>query len=343
MKMNSKELCLKLAEADTEEKVIELLKNAGFWNDASCWKFFNNEENNYDRIGNQQSSADAALVEKLINSIDAMLIRECLLKGINPEDKDNAPESIQEAAEQFFGIKRGQLFNLTATDRSKLAENIAIIATGEKKNPSYSIIDQGEGQRPNKMESTFLSLSKQNKLRIPFVQGKFNMGGTGILQFCGRGNKSSNIQLIITKRHQELAKKENDDNSKYNWSFTIVRRENPRTGSKSSVFTYLAPNGKILNFPSESLQLLPGQYPYVMQNKLEWGTFIKLYEYQMPGVLKGVIILDLYFRLSLLMPNLALPIRMYERREGYRSHSYEGTLAGLSVRLEEDKRGKWSL
>ncbi len=49
------------------------------------------------------------------------------------------------------------------------------------------------------------------------------------------------------------------------------------------------------------------------------------------------IILDLYYRLSLLMPNVALPIRFYERRKGYKAHTYETTLSGLSVRLEEDK------
>lgn len=336
MKMNIKELCLDLAKVDTEDEVISLLKNARLWEDQSCWKFFNGEENNFDRIGNQQSSPDAALVEKLINSIDAMLIKECLLRGINPEDKNKAPENIQEATESFFGIKRGQLYNMTASERSKLAENVSIIATGEKKNPSYCIIDKGEGQRPNKVEKTLLSLSKENKLRIPFVQGKFGMGGTGVFGFCGNGVKANNLQLIITKRHPKLAEKENDDETKYNWSFTVVRRENPKAGSKSSVFTYLALDGKLLNFPSDSLLLLPGQYPHVMKNKLEWGTFIKLYEYQMIGVLKTAIILDLYFRLSLLMPNLALPIRMYERRK-YTSHSYERTLSGLSVRLEEEK------
>ena len=337
--MNVKDLCMELAKVDSEDEVIELLEKAGHWKDNSCWKFFNNEENNFDRIGNQQSSPDAALVEKLVNSIDTMLIKECLLKGINPEDKNKAPESIQGATELFFGIKRGQLYNITASERSKLAENVSIIATGEKKNPSYCIIDKGEGQRPNKVESTFLSLSKENKLRIPFVQGKFNMGGTGVLQFCGRGNKANNLQLIITRRHPQLAKNENDDDSKYNWSFTIVRRENPKGGRKSSVFTYLAPRGKLLNFYAKSLYLLPGDYPEVMKEELEWGTFIKLYEYQMLGGLKTNIILDLYYRLSLLMPNLALPIRMYERRKGYSAHSYETNLSGLSVRLEEDKLG----
>ena len=38
------------------------------------------------------------------------------------------------------------------------------------------------------------------------------------------------------------------------------------------------------------------------------------------------------------MPNIALPIRLYERREGYSGHTFETTLSGLSVRLEEDRR-----
>ena len=335
--MEARKLCLKLAGADTEEEIISILKELSYWDNTECWKIFNNESNNFDRIGNQQSSPDAALVEKLINSIDSMLIKECLARGINPEDSEKAPETIQEAAETFFDVKRGQLFNVTASDRTKLSSNICLVATGQKKNPSYCIIDQGEGQRPNKVESTFLSLSKQNKLKIPFVQGKFNMGGTGVLRFCGRGSGANNIQLIITKRHPKVADKENDDDTKNNWSFTIVRREDPVKGGKSSVYTYLAPDSKILNFNSEDLPLLPGEYPKVLQEPLKWGTFIKLYEYQMSG-LKTNVILDLYFRLSLLMPNLALPIRMLERRKGYKAHSYETTLSGLSVRLEEDKR-----
>ena len=67
-----------------------------------------------------------------------------------------------------------------------------MIATGQKSKPCYSILDTGEGQTPEKMPETLLSLGKSNKLRIPFVQGKFNMGGTGVLQFCGE----KNIQLI---------------------------------------------------------------------------------------------------------------------------------------------------
>ena len=48
---------------------------------------------------------------------------------------------------------------------------------------SYSVFDFGEGQTPRKMPSTFLSISEKNKIKIPFVQGQFNMGSTGVLRF----------------------------------------------------------------------------------------------------------------------------------------------------------------
>ena len=84
--------------------------------------------------------------------------------------------------------------------------------------------------------------------------------------------------------------------------------------------------------------MLPGGYPDANVNPLQWGTFIKLYEYQIGAGLKTNILFDLYNRLSLLMPSLALPIRLYERRKGYSGHTFETTLSGLTVRLDEDKR-----
>jgi|SRR6516164_1026093 hypothetical protein len=40
----------------------------------------------------------------------------------------------------------------------------------------FTVSDNGEGQTPDKMPYTLLSLDRSNKLRVPFVQGKFNMG-----------------------------------------------------------------------------------------------------------------------------------------------------------------------
>ncbi len=324
-----RDLCLKLVNANTEKEMKGILKQAGYWDNSEAWRYYGDNENNFATVGNQQNSPDTALVEKIINSVDAVLMRECLREGINPEGPD-APKSMREALEYFFEIKNGVLTNVNTKKRSELAQNIVVVATGEKSNPCYSIIDKGEGQIPPNFPQTFMSLIKSNKLRIPFVQGKFNMGGTGTLQFCG----NRNIQLIISKRCPDIIKKR-DDLSDY-WGFTVVRREDPIKGMRSSAFKYLAPDNNILMFKADSLPLLPGDYPVAYENPLEWGTFIKLYEYQLIG-LKSPVSFDLYYRLSLLLPNIALPVILYERRPGYAAQSYYTILSGLSVRLEEDK------
>jgi hypothetical protein len=329
--MNPKELCLRLAQSETEEQVIRLLKAAGHWDQSDAWQFYGGNENNFATIGNQQSRPDTALIEKIVNSVDAVMMAECLSRGGDPTGPD-APNSIASAQQIYFGIRDGKLSNLTPTERSNLAERICLVATGAKTNPCYSIIDKGEGQTPESMPHTLLSIGRSNKLRIPFVQGKFNMGGTGVFQFCGHNN----LQLIISKRHPSISARANGGGSDQ-WGFTIVRRQDPSRGVRNSVYKYLSPGGKIMSFAANSLKLLPGDYPEALKRDLEWGTFVKLYEYQMTG-LKTIVLFDLYNRLSLLMPAVALPVRLYERRKDYSGHTMETTLSGLTVRLDEDKR-----
>jgi len=331
-----RDLCLALAYADTEAEIVQILKDDGYWDNSKHWKFFASMENSFSIIGNQQALPESALVEKVINSIDAVLTAECLKRKINPESSE-APQSIWKAVEEFFGIKGGFLYNLEARERAKLAERtVNVIASGSKALPSYSFIDFGEGQTANTMAKTLLSLAGSNKLRIPFVQGKFNMGGTGVFLFCG----DRNIQVMVTRRHPEVAANEKDDNSRNDWCFTVIRREDPREGQKHSVFTYLAPNGNIARFRSASLPLFPKQYPDMYGEEVDHCTFIKILEYQIPRY-KTNITLDMYNRLNCLLPRLALPVRLWERRKGWGSgtHTFETTLSGLSVRLEEDKRG----
>lgn len=326
--MDNKKLCLSLVQADSEKEVITILNRLGVWKNPKNWKYYGDKENNFSIIGNQQSSADTALVEKIVNSVDAVLMRECLRQNIDPESPE-APQSVDLAAENFFNIKKGKLANLNPAKRTEIAENICLVATGKKTRPCYSIIDKGEGQSPSRMPNTFLSLNDSNKLRIPFVQGKFNMGSTGALQFCGENN----IQLLISKRDTQISSNEDDDL----WSFTIIKREPPTENMKSSTFKYLVNDtDEILTFKSKSLPLLPGDFPKAYEKPLESGTFIKLYDYDLQSY-KTVINLNLNYRLAILLPSLALPVRLYERRIGYNANSYESTLSGLTVRLVEDK------
>jgi len=329
--MQLKDLCLALVNCETEAEVISLLKNEKYWDNPDNWIYFGGDENNYSIIGNQQSKPEAAIVEKIINSVDALLMSECLKLNIDPESSD-APQSIRDALIKFFKIDDGKLTNIPSKERSKLADNICFLATGQKTNPNYAIIDKGEGQSPAKLHDTILSLRKSNKLRIPFVQGKFNMGGTGVFRFCGERN----IQLIISKRNPDIAINEGDPTKDY-WGFTIIRREDPSLGARSSNYKYLAPSKMILFFHADDLPILPSEYPNAYGNSFSFGTYIKFFEYKIGPGLRTNILFDLYNKLSLLMPHIALPVKFYERRAGYSGHSFEFILSGLSVRVDEDK------
>ncbi|MBE0550957.1 MAG: hypothetical protein IH619_01075, partial [Ignavibacterium sp.] len=250
-----KDLCLSLVQCESEEEIINLLKNEKYWDKQENWQYFGADEGNFSIIGNQQSKPEAAIVEKIINSVDAMLLAECLQLDINPESPE-APQSIREALIRYFKIDEGKLTNKTPKERSHLAENILFVATGQKTIPNYAIIDKGEGQSPARLHDTILSLRKSNKLKIPFVQGKFNMGGTGVFRFCGERN----IQLVISKRKPEIAVNEGDPTKDF-WGFTVIRREDPVHGARSSNYKYLAPAKQILFFPAEELPILPSEYP----------------------------------------------------------------------------------
>jgi hypothetical protein len=350
-----RQLCLALMHADSETEVVHILSDAGYWENKRVWRLYGDRENNFSTIGNQQNRPDAALVEKLVNSVDARLMHECLAHGINPESPA-APQSILDAVTKFFenGRAGGSVFSgqVKAWDnemRRDVARGITLAATGVKGqegDPSLTIVDQGEGQTPRRFPETFLSLEKSNKLRIPFVQGKFNMGGTGVLEFCGKRN----LQLILSRRSPRILNGNFEHPTDDEWGFTLVRRENPPANQKSSSYSYLAPvgsdeipqKGHILTFAVDKMPIFPdGAEPYTREG--EWGTLIKLYEYSLPGHRTHILRKSgLLARLELLLPELALPIRLHECRPGYGGHvgSYETTLTGLGVRLDEGGRAE---
>lgn len=327
-------MCLSLVRCESEAEVVEILDKEGYWDNPDVWVNFGDTENNYATIGNQQADPENALVEKIINSVDATLMAECLRREIKPEKNPMSPQSMTAAVEQFFGIEEGKLSERSSEFRNKLAEECCnIVATGSRNTPCISIIDKGEGQSPARMPNTLLSLNKSNKLRIPFVQGKFNMGGTGVFRFC---SSQHNLQLIISKRHPDVAKHEHDKTNNL-WSFTIIRREDPEEDMKSSVYRYLAPNDNhIIAFEGEGLPLLPGKFPLAYDKLLHWGTYIKLFDYQLGTGYRSIITLRLNYRLSFLLPNLSLPVRLWERRK-YGGKWAVATLAGLEVRLADDR------
>ena len=340
------ELCLSLIRADSEAEVIGLLRDAGYWGREEVWRHFGDNENNWATIGNQQSRPEAALVEKLVNSVDARLIQACQEAGISP-DGDRAPSTIRKAVAQFFdphgnpdSSRAGLISEWSNSYRTEVARETTLAITGAKPSvgyPCFTISDCGEGQTPRKFPDTLLSLHKSNKLRIPFVQGKFNMGGTGALRFCG----SENLQLMVSRRNPRFINGTNTSDSR--WGYTIVRRR--QEGGRSTVYSFLAPvgadknprKGNVLNFSADVLPILPsGNSAYVRD--AAWGTLIKLYEYQIKRTSHILRKDGLLGRLDLLLAEAALPIRLYECRN-YKGHegSFANNLMGFRVRLEDNR------
>ncbi len=341
---NNRDLCIALMHADSEREVIQLLRKAKYWDNADAWRLLGDQEYNYSTVGSQQSHAEQAIVEKLINSIDAKLmaaarILKCLPKtGSEPQAPDT-PRSIQEARIQFFGDQ--------LKDAEQLSRGVTVAATAPGtprqgyNRPCFTIVDDGEGQTPKRMPSTILSLLKGNKDRVKFAQGKFNMGGTGVLEFCGMDR---NLQLVISKRHPDLIDEHSKHESDSDWSFTIIRRDDPREG-KSSRFVYLAPEGceqtpnegELLHFSEDSLPIFPEKSDaYVRRSR--WGTLIKLFEYDAGGFRTNMMLSDgLMYRASIMLPEPALPIRFHECRPFRgKKGSYDTTMPGLITTLKND-------
>ena len=165
------------------------------------------------------------------------------------------------------------------------------------------------------------------------MHGRYNMGSTGVLPFCGENS----IQLIVSKRDPAISCKEKPDPRSRDWGFTIVRRFDPVGTMKNSVLKYSAPGGEVLHFGANCLDVLPGEYPEPYVKPLEWGTLVKLYSYQIRPQYTSPATLDLYYRLSLMLARTPLPIRVYERRPGFSGHTFSTIISGLTVRLDEDR------
>ena len=310
-----------LLHAETERQVHRCLKEHDLL-DRSHWRPYGDVQNNGGQFLNQQASPQGALVEKIVNSIDAVLMARAEDRGDLPS---SPPQTMFEAAERYFKIPAGRLAEINAADRRRIAKDCVQVVFSGNRTPGYptvTITDRGEGQHPRDFPQTFLSLSAKNKFNIPFVQGKFNMGSTGAVPFCGRDH---NYQLIVSRRHHA----QNGEGRL--WGFTVVRRRRPDADERLSEFQYLAPNGGVLSIDRASLPIWAaenGAWEHIPS-----GSLVRLYEYDIPERTNAV--LDFSRMLNRRLYRTPLPVQVVERRQ-FKAHSLENIVPGLDARLIED-------
>lgn len=314
--MNLEKLFAQFYDADTEDELDSVIHTIQGTPEIS-WTPYGDNESFFGVIENQQASPVPALVEKITNSIDAILMRRCYEEGIDPKGSE-APNSVSDAIGSFF--KTSQSWDLPGK-RAIQAESIQILARGPRSDTSLVIYDDGEGQHPNDFGNTFLSLLRGNKNEIRFVQGKYNMGGAGAVVFCGK------------KRYQLVASKRFDKTGKF--GFTIMRKHPLSTEEektrKNTWYEYLLIDGKIPAFDIDTLDL--GLHNRVFTT----GTVIKLYSYNLPSGSRSVISRDLNQSINEFLFEPALPVYTVDIKERYpKDINLERHLYGLKRRLEED-------
>ena len=306
-----KNFCLKIIKSESAEEVKKLLEKEKLWGDKSAWRFYGDKSNNISVINNQAPDPTKALVEKIANSFDARLILECKKRGLDPKG-DKTPKDIKDAMSKFF-YDNDEFPNFMS-----LENETAIFATNNKEKPCISIIDKGEGQTPEMVPDTFLSLNKENKEGILFTQGRYNQGGAGALNYCENG-----ISVILTRRCPEI----NEDKSGTNddWSLTVTRQVSAKERKlPEPCYMFLAPiksnNNKnnILSFKSGKLKLFPDKMePY--KKEIEYGSLLKFYGYKMKGA-NSNIILDFMYHTEIMMPDAVMPVRLHECRDNYKKN-----------------------
>lgn len=311
--LSTQELFNTLFNSSTEEEVNTVINKHSEIFKQDNWFPLGGNENNYGIIENQQSNPIAALVEKVTNSMDAVLTKRCLELGIEPESPD-APKSMDTAVDRFFPNNNWDL----PTYRRKQSEEIQIVADGPTRESAVIIYDNGEGQKPEDFEKTFLSLVTGNKKKIHFVQGKYNMGGSGAIVFCGKWG----YQLIASKRF-----------TGGHFGFTLIR-EHPLLKSeqesvKNTWYEFLKIDGKIPSFEIRDLDLR------LYGRNFKTGTIIKLYSYQMRGIYGFAQELSQSLNEYLFRP--VLPFLTVDKKERYPNNNVlESTVFGLQRRLEDD-------
>jgi len=273
--VQNKKLLLDLLSAESEDAALSVLSSYELLDAPDRWRPLGNMPNNQSVVQAQQSTAAAALVEKLTNGIDAVLLRHCKAEGIDPRSED-APGDMNLAVQRYFG-------ELTKSDVRSVAEkSLVLYSTGSKARPCLSLYDAGEGQLAENFHSTFCSLvfgsaAGSYKGAIPFVQGRFNMGGSGVLPFCGEKRK---LQLIVSRVPDDV------EPTPHEWAFTILCFFPSKQSPEWRYLTGLG--GEVLTAGVEPLGLVPkmaassGEICKPRERTVDSGTLIKMYDFKAP-------------------------------------------------------------
>jgi len=268
---DTQQLLPTILKCDTADKLRVLIESNIYFKDGD-WESYGGYPNNAGVINGQMNEPENSLIEKITNSIDAILMRKCQESGIKLKDQSKAPKDMEEAINLYFGGREK-----IRQHRSEFAKQlIRVTAEGRRDKPTITIIDRGEGQVPDEISETILSLQKQIKKKIRFVYGTYNQGGSSALGFChGSSNIVNYVQLVLCRRAQSISNNATDSGC---FGFTIVRSRYDKEGGDFTYEYFVDKDKKIPRFEFNQPVKINGF-------DFSEGCVIRLYDYQLnnPG------------------------------------------------------------
>lgn len=310
-------LLLKILQCDTADKIREFIEKEVYFIQGN-WLSYGGLPNNSGTVTGQMKEPENSLIEKITNSIDAILMRKCQESGIDPKDQAKSPKDMEEAINLYFG-GRAEI----RKNRSEFAKKmIRITAEGKRDKPTITIIDTGEGQTPDAIPDTILSLHKEIKKKIRFVYGTYNQGGSSALGFCHDSNHFTNyVQLVVCRRAQSISDKEAGSDC---FGFTIVRYRYDEEGGDFTFEYFVDKDKRIPQFSfNEPIRI----------NRFDFseGCVIRLYDYELTNA-GNIVFRGLNEAIEKKLSYSPLPMFLNELRD-YRGDT-EYTIFGFREKME---------
>lgn len=320
----NKDILLRLLDITSSEDVSNLIKTNDFFKPINClWKPYGGQETNSKNVEGQMKSSSNALVEKITNGTDALLMRKCYeIEGVEPESDDpKLPRTLSEAITKYFGSE--EKINKKRSEWAR--RNLIVLAEGDRKKPTITVADRGEGQFPDRIQDTIVGLSESIKEKINFVFGKYHQGGSAAIRFCG--SKANCYQLVLCRRAESLAKK--NGSIKNDWGWTLVRRNFKHRITYYEYCTTTA--GDTFSFPyEEPIKISDLKIDFID------GCLIRLYDYYLENPSNITFGFNsLAFDIDQKLQKPPLPIYLQDNRGWKGDTKY--TIAGLLRRVEDNK------
>ena len=271
------------------------------------WRNVGDQRSN---AGSIEASADEInpLVERIVNSMEAVIELRVLSTGEEPSSPRNAIETL-------FGVPRGECRWLDREVARELAQHITVSFRGDglRTDPAIEVRDKGMGIHPSEFPDTILALGQSDKGQKNYLVGMYGQGGSSTFDKC-------DFTVIVSRRHPDHLT--NGQTDEVGW--TIVRKS---LNVRAPVYSYL------VNPRTGRIPVFPGTI--ADRADLTHGTAIAHIGYRNTGgFASSYTTNNAWYTLNFRLFDPLLPWTLVERREGIRSeYRSTRTMRGVPYRV----------